>query len=68
MVGGANELLGYHVRPHVVMVASRQGNGSVTTPFHQRVEIIVLVTVANTKLVVVLYLVQVRCTIYPYGW
>ena len=63
MVGGAHGLLGHHIRPHVVIVASRQGNGFVTTPFHQRMEPIVLVTVANNKLVVVLYLVQVRCTI-----
>ena len=67
MVGGAHGLLGHHVQPHVMVVASRPGNGFVTTPFHQRVELIVLVTVANNKLAVVLYLAQVRCIIYPYG-
>ena len=67
MVGGAHGLLGHHVRPHVMVAASRPGNGFVTTPFHQRVELIVLVTVANNKLAVVLYLAQVRCSYHMVG-
>ena len=60
MVGGAHGFPGHHVLSHVVIVASRPGNVLVTTPHHQRVELIVLVKVINNKLAVVLYPAQVN--------
>ena len=62
MVSGAHGCLGHYVLSRVVIVASRPDNVLVTTPYHQRVELIVLVTVINNKLAIVLYPAQVRCT------
>ena len=58
MVGGAHGLAGHRVLQHVVIVR-RPDNVPVTTLFPQQVEVIVLVTVASSKLVI-LQVVPVR--------